>query len=83
MTQDQEIMAKHQEVKRMAKFKALITFDGYQENKRFKANEEFEMTVARSKEIEKNIKENYGIEKVMERVDNTNGEEKNENKKEE
>lgn len=53
----------------MAKFKALIKFKGTKENKTFDKDEEFEMTVKRSDEVQKNIKEKYGIDEVMERLD--------------
>lgn len=53
----------------MAKFKALIKFKGTKEKKVFEKDEEFEMTVKRSDEVQKNIKEKYGIAEVMERLD--------------
>ena len=53
----------------MAKFKADIKFKGIKENKVFTKDEEFEMTVKRSEEIEKNAKRDYGIDKVMTRLD--------------
>lgn len=53
----------------MAKFKALIKFKGTKEKKLFEKGEEFEMTVKRSDEVQKNIKEKYGIDEVMERLD--------------
>lgn len=56
----------------MAKYKALVKFEGYEEKKVFEPGEEFEMTVKRSEEIEKNVQDNFGhlkIEKVMERID--------------
>ena len=53
----------------MAKFKALIKFKGTKEKKVFEKDEEFEMTVKRSDEVQKNIKEKYGIDQVMERLD--------------
>lgn len=53
----------------MAKFKALIKFKGTKEKKTFEKGEEFEMTVKRSDEVQKNIKEKYGIDQVMERLD--------------
>jgi hypothetical protein len=56
----------------MAKYKALVKFEGYVEKKVFEPGEEFEMTVKRSEEIEKNVQDNFGhlkIEKVMERID--------------
>lgn len=52
----------------MAKFKALIKFKGTKEKKIFEKDEEFEMTVKRSDEVQKNIKEKYGIDEVMERL---------------
>lgn len=53
----------------MAKFKADINFKGIKEKKVFTKNEEFEMTVKRSEEVEKNIKRDYGIDRVMTRLD--------------
>lgn len=53
----------------MAKYKALIKFKGTKEKKTFEKGEEFEMTVKRSDEVQKNIKEKYGIDEVMERLD--------------
>ena len=56
----------------MAKYKANIKFQGIEEKKIFKAGEEFEMTVKRADEIQKNIDKEYdaryGI--VLERIDN-------------
>ena len=53
----------------MAKFKADINFKGIKEKKEFTKGEEFDMTVKRSEEVEKNIKRDYGIDKVMTRLD--------------
>lgn len=54
----------------MAKFKAGIKFRGKKENKVFEKNEEFEMTVKRSEEIEENIKKKHPeIKSVMTRLD--------------
>lgn len=70
----------------MAKYKALVKFEGYAEKKIFEPGEEFEMTVKRSEEIEKNVQDNFGhlkIEKVMERIDEDKKEDKKtEDKKE-
>lgn len=61
----------------MAKFKADIKFKGTKENKTFKKDEEFEMTVKRAEEIEANIKEKHkDIEKVMTRIDEEKPQEK-------
>lgn len=59
----------------MAKFKADITFEGIKEKKFFKKDEEFEMTVERANEIQKNIKDKYGIEQVMTRLDDNKADE--------
>lgn len=54
----------------MAQFKADIKFRGEKEEKVFEQNEEFEMTVERSKEIESNIKKKHpDIKSVMTRLD--------------
>lgn len=53
----------------MVKFKALTTFEGVKEKRRFAADDVFEMTVERSNEIQKNIKEKYNVDNIMERVD--------------
>lgn len=54
----------------MAKFKADIKFKGYKEDKVFEKNEEFEMTVKRSEEIEEKIKKEHPeIKSVMTRLD--------------
>lgn len=53
----------------MAKFKALIKFKGTKEKKVFEKDEEFEMTVKRSEEVQKNIKDKYGVVDVLERLD--------------
>lgn len=53
----------------MVKFKALKTFEGVKEKRRFAADDVFEMTVERSNEIQKNIKEKYNVDNIMERVD--------------
>ncbi len=55
----------------MAKYIAKIKFEGIEEKKVFEAGEEFEMTVKRAEELQKNIddeyKGKYGI--VLERID--------------
>ena len=53
----------------MALFKTPIRFRGLEEGKVFKKDEEIEMTVKRSKEIQKNLKDNYGLEVEFERLD--------------
>lgn len=53
----------------MARYKADVTFKGIEEKKTFAAGEEFEMTVKRADEIQKNIKDNYDIEVKFERLD--------------
>lgn len=53
----------------MAKYKALIKFKGTKEKKTFEKGEEFEMTVKRSDEVQKNIKDKYGVDDVLERLD--------------
>ena len=56
----------------MAKYKANIQFQGIEEEKTFKAGEEFEMTVKRADELQKNIDERYDGKygTVLERIDN-------------
>ena len=67
----------------MAKYKANTKFEGIEENKVFRAGEEFEMTVKRAEEVQKNIDEKYkgkyGV--VLERIDNKDDEEVDEDKK--
>ena len=53
----------------MALFKSPIKFRGLEEDKVFKKGEEIEMTIKRSKEIQKNLKDNYGLEVEFERLD--------------
>ena len=53
----------------MALFKSPIKFRGLEEGKVFKKDEEIEMTIKRSKEIQKNLKDNYGLEVEFERLD--------------
>ena len=53
----------------MALFKSPIKFRGLEEGKVFKKGEEIEMTIKRSKEIQKNPKDNYGLEVEFERLD--------------
>lgn len=67
----------------MVKFKALTTFEGVKEKRRFAADDVFEMTVERSNEIQRNIKEKYNVENIMERVDEPEEKTVEEPKKEE
>ena len=53
----------------MALFKSPIKFKGLEEGKVFKKGEEIEMTIKRSKEIQKNLKDNYDLEVEFERLD--------------
>lgn len=54
----------------MVKWIADITFEGKKEKKRFSQGEEFEMTVERAAEVEKNIKAKHDdIDSVMSRVE--------------
>lgn len=53
----------------MALFKSPIKFRGLEEGKVFKKGEEIEMTIKRSKEIQKNLKDDYGLEVEFERLD--------------
>ena len=53
----------------MALFKSPIKFRGLEEGKVFKKGEEIEMTIRRSKEIQKNLKDNYGLDVEFERLD--------------
>lgn len=53
----------------MAKFITPITFRGTKEDKVFEKGTEIEMTVARSEEIKKNIKDNFKIDFDFTRVD--------------
>ena len=53
----------------MALFKSPIKFRGLEEGKVFKKDEEIEMTIKRSKEIQKNLKDNYDLEVEFERLD--------------
>ena len=46
----------------MAKFVANYTFKGKEENKEFPKDEEFEMTIKRAEEVEKNIQAQKGYE---------------------
>lgn len=46
----------------MAKFKANYKFKGKEENQEFPKGEEFEMTIKRAEEVEKNIKSQKGFE---------------------
>ena len=43
----------------MAKYIAKIKFEGIEEKKVFEAGEEFEMTVKRAEELQKNIDDEY------------------------
>lgn len=54
----------------MAKFKSPIKFRGIKENKVFDKDEEFEMTIKRAEEIQKNIKKDYDVDVEFERLDN-------------
>lgn len=67
----------------MAKYKANIKFEGLEEKKTFKAGEEFEMTVKRAEELQKNIDERYKGKHgtVLERIDNKDDEAVDEDKK--
>lgn len=53
----------------MAKFKSKVTFKGEKENTIFTKNKPFEMTVKRAEEVQQNIKEKYGIDLELERLD--------------
>ena len=53
----------------MALFKSPIKFKGLEEGKVFKKGEEIEMTIKRSKEIQKNLKDNYDLDVEFERLD--------------
>lgn len=54
----------------MAKFKANYKFKGKEENKEFPKDKEFEMTIKRAEEIEKNIQNQKGFEDFeMTRID--------------
>lgn len=55
----------------MAKYKANIKFEGIEEKKVFEAGEEFEMTVKRAEELQKNIDDKYKgkFGTVLERID--------------
>ena len=52
----------------MAKFKALIKFNGLKENKTFEPNEEIEMTVKRADEINKAIEKSHN-KTALERIE--------------
>lgn len=68
----------------MAKYKAKIKFEGLEEKKTFKAGEEFEMTVKRAEELQKNIDERYEGKygTVLERIDNKETDNVDEDEKE-
>lgn len=53
----------------MAKFKANMRFKDLEKNVIHEAHKEFEMTVERSKEVVKNIKNNHGVDIIMTRLD--------------
>ena len=54
----------------MAKFRAKRDFTGYKEKRRFKKDEEFEMSVKRAKELQANVDKNFPkVGEVMERID--------------
>lgn len=65
----------------MALFKSPIKFRGLEEGKVFEKGEEIEMTIKRSKEIQKNLKDHYGLEVEFERLD-VKEEEENKNDEE-
>lgn len=50
------------------KFKALIDFKGIKEEKNFKKGDEIELTEKRANEICENIKNNFNINEVLEKV---------------
>ncbi len=60
----------------MALFKSPIKFRGLEEGKVFEKGEEIEMTIKRSKEIQKNLKDNFDLEVEFERLDVEKVEEK-------
>lgn len=53
----------------MAKYKVLATFEGIAEEKTFEEDTEADFTVKRAEEINKKLKEEYGIEQALERID--------------
>ena len=53
----------------MALFKSPIKFRGLEEGKVFHKGEEIEITIKRSKEIQKNLKDRYDLEVEFERLD--------------
>lgn len=55
----------------MAQYKALIKFKDIEEDKIYEPNDEFEMTVKRADELQKNIDEKYKgkFGDVLERLD--------------
>ena len=53
----------------MAKFKANIRFKDLEKNVIHEAHKEFEMTIERSKELVKNIKNNHGVDIILTRLD--------------
>ena len=52
----------------MAKYKALIKFNGLKENKTFEPNEEVDMTVKRAEEINKAIEKSHN-KLALERIE--------------
>ena len=52
----------------MAKYKALIKFNGLKENKTFEPNEEIDMTVKRAEEINKAIEKSHN-KTALERIE--------------
>ena len=52
----------------MAKYKALIKFNGLKENKTFEPNEEIDMTVKRAEEINKAIEKSHN-QTALERIE--------------
>ena len=53
----------------MALFKSPLKFRGVKEGKVFKKGEEIEMSIKRSKEIQKNLKDKYDLDVEFERLD--------------
>lgn len=74
-----KLVQQHQKDKviNMAKFVANYTFKGKKEMQEFPKDEEFEMTIKRAEEIEKNIQNQKGFEEFkMTRIDEPNKETK-------
>lgn len=53
----------------MALFKSPLKFRGIKEGKVFVKGEEIEMSIKRSKEIQKNLKDKYDLDVEFERLD--------------